>query len=160
MTGRGKAGWWAFAACLMVSGCTTDGAVKPESPSPAPEGAGTLARIERLKPDTSEAALHDNALSGIPYIGVWAGDGAGCARIDQDGYDRYAVITIKSMRRANATCALLTEPPTANPELVTATCMANGETSVRALTVEMDGLNRMKVTDLGKTEPYIRCVLP
>lgn len=159
MADRGKAGWRVVAACLMVSGCTTDGAVKPEIPAPAPEGIGKLERIERLKPDTSEAALHDNALSGIPYIGVWAGDGAGCARIDQDNYDRYAVVTIKSMRRASSTCAILTEPPTANPELVTATCMANGETSVRALTVEMDGLNRMKVTDLGRTEAYVRCVL-
>jgi hypothetical protein len=51
--------------------------------------------------DTTQAALGSEAVS---YVGVWAKDAEGCAKIDQAGAADFAVITSSTLRQAAGTC--------------------------------------------------------
>lgn len=89
-----------MAVVFLLGACTTDGGLAPEPPKAPAGGEPLLAPIDKLRPDTTEAALYDWRSAGINYIGVWAAEPAGCARIDEDAnYPTFAVVTIRTLRR-------------------------------------------------------------
>jgi hypothetical protein len=56
-----------------------------------------------LKFDTQQAAA-GNTGDGLGYIGVWATDAAGCAKVDQAGASGYVVITGATFRNGANAC--------------------------------------------------------
>ena len=102
-----------FAVAILVGGCTTDGGLVPEPPKAPSGGEPLLAPIDQLKTDTTEASLFDWRSAGIPYVGVWAAEPAGCARIDVDAsYPTFAVVTVKTLRQGTLNCAIAAKPGT------------------------------------------------
>lgn len=145
----------------FLASCTTDGL--SEKPAPVPDASGAvLSSIEKLQPDTSEAALHDTTVSNIPYIGVWAADAAGCKKIDQQPYDSFAVITVKSLRQFEETCSITAAPDPSNPVKMPASCTAEGETSVREISLQTLGVTGLRIINKTGAKPadFVRCSLP
>lgn len=167
-------------ACAELSSCTTANfgtGIKADA-TPAPKATQTeteiaplnetdavtalLQPIEKLAPDTVEAALHDNKASKIPYIGAWAVDDAGCAQIDLAGYQNFAVITSKSIRQFEEKCTFSATPPTSNPTSVEAVCSAGGNKEPRAITILTTAIGGLQIVNLPGANPveYVRCELP
>lgn len=116
----------------------------------------------KLKPDTVEAAQHDTKASKIPYIGAWAADDAGCAKIDQETYKSFAVITPKSIRQFDENCTIKATPPEENPTSVQASCSASGALSAREITLLVTAIGGLQIVNKAGTTPveYVRCQLP
>lgn len=171
-------------ACLLtvflLSSCTTanvgDGVKADATPKPqaAAEG-GEIAPLNetdsitallqpsaKLAPDTVEAALHDTKASKISYIGAWAADDAGCAKIDQAPYDGFAVITAKSIRQFEENCAINASPPSSNPVSIQAKCTAEGTTSSRQISFLTTAIGGLQIINKPGAKPveYVRCELP
>ncbi len=167
-------------AFAELSSCTTAnlGAGIKADTTPAPKAAQTeteiaplnetdtvtalLQPLAKLAPDTVEAALHDNKASKIPYIGVWAADDAGCAQIDQAGYQSFAVITSKSIRQFEEKCTFSATPPTSNPTSIEAMCTAGGSKAPRAITILTTAIGGLQIVNMPAGNPveYVRCELP
>ncbi len=146
---------------MLLAACTTDGL--SEKPAPVPDASGAvLSPIEKLQPDTSEAALHDTSVSNIPYVGVWAADAAGCKKIDQQPYESFAVITVKSLRQFEESCSITAAPDPSNPVKMPASCTAEGETSVREISLQTLGVTGLRIINKtgGKPLDFVRCSLP
>lgn len=169
-----------FMSVFLLSSCTTANfgeGVKPDA-TPKPKAASESSEIAplnetdtvtallqpaaKLAPDTVEAALHDNKASKIPYIGVWAADDAGCAKIDQAPYDGFAVITGKTIRQFEETCAINAAVPATNPVSVQAKCTAEGETSSRQISMLTTAIGGLQIINKPGARPveYVRCELP
>ncbi len=163
-----------FSSCTTANvgdGVTADTTPKPQAASengeiaPLNETDAVTALLQpaaKLAPDTLEAALHDTKASKISYIGAWAADDAGCAKIDQAPYDGFAVITIKSIRQFEENCAINASPPSSNPVSVQATCKAEGETSSRQISLLTTAIGGLQVINKPGAKPveYVRCELP
>jgi hypothetical protein len=167
-------------AVFLLSSCTTANigeGVKPDA-TPKPQAASESSEIAplnetdtvtallqpaaKLAPDTVEAALHDTKASKISYIGVWAADDAGCAKIDQTPYDGFAVITGKSIRQFEETCAINAAPPASNPVSVQAKCTSEGDSSSRQISLLTTAIGGLQIINKPGAKPveYVRCELP
>ena len=152
--------WAALAAVLVVTACTTDNPLGIE-PQPAPAGTGgTLATVERLAPDTAEAALYDGTATGTPWVGVWAAEAAGCPLIDQQAYTTFAVVTVRTMRRSGQSCSIAAPVTAGGP--FQALCQAGGATAPREFTFVNVGPDRLTITEPANnaSASYVRCRLP
>lgn len=119
-----------------------------------------LAASDKLQADTLEAAKHDRTKSKIAYIGVWAASAPGCAKIDQDVYDSFAVITPSQVRQFEEVCAIKAAPLTSNTTILEARCSAEGETRKGTIRIEMlNGQSMMFSHGDGKPYPLYRCHL-
>ncbi len=167
-------------AASVLSSCTTanvgDGvkADAPPKPQAAQSGAdiaplnetdtvtALLSPAAKLAPDTLEAAMHDNKASKIPYIGVWAADDAGCAKIDQGVYDSFAVITAKTIRQFEENCTINAAPPASNPVALQATCSAEGAKTSRKISLLTTAIGGLQIINKPGVKPveYVRCELP
>ncbi len=121
-----------------------------------------LQPASKLKPDTVEAARHDTKASKIPYIGAWAADDAGCAKIDQEAYKSFAVITPKSIRQFEENCTITATPPEDNPTSVKASCTASGASSARKITLLVTAIGGLQIVNKPGATPveYVRCQFP
>ena len=73
--------------------------------------------------DTKQAALGSETVS---YVGVWAKDAAGCAKIDQPGAADFLVITASTLRVSSGTCYGNFPPATDGKASFTAGCPSAG----------------------------------
>lgn len=169
-------------AAVASASCTTSNlgeGVKPSAavvPAPAAAQApGEIAPLNendtvtallspeaKLSSDTIEAVRHDRKASKIPYIGAWAADDAGCAKIDQGPYDSFTVITPKSFRQFEENCAIKAAATEDNPVSVDAACTAEGETTKRKITLLITAIGSLQVVNGAGAKPveYVRCELP
>ena len=123
--------------------------------------AATLAPADRLKADTRAAARASAANVGPEYVGVWAGDAASCARVDQEPVELFAVVTPTTIRRYESVCNFTPGETTGNTTVVAASCIAEGETEDRSLSLTLDEPDRLAVaTDGSPATPLVRCHLP
>jgi hypothetical protein len=164
----------------VLSSCTTSNigeGVKADK-TPAPKAAqgeteiaplnetdtvtALLPPLEKLAPDTAEAVLFDNKASKIPYIGAWAVDDAGCAKIDQGAYDSFAVITVKTIRQFEENCTISAAPPTSNPTSLKAVCAAAGNKTSRTISLLTTAIGGLQIVNKPGAKPveYVRCELP
>ncbi len=149
-----------LAVAILVGGCTTEGGLVPEPPKAPSGGEPLLAPIDQLKPDTTEASLFDWRSAGIPYVGVWAAEPAGCARIDLDAsYPTFAVVTVKTLRQGTLNCAIAARTGT---EPVDALCQAAGTTTPRTFNFTLVGDNDLTISEASTkaVARYVRCRLP
>ena len=167
-------------ALTFLSSCTTTelGSGVRADKTPAPKAAKSemdieplnetdtitalLQPIAKLKPDTVEAAQHDTKSSKIPYIGAWAADDAGCAKIDQEAYESFAVITPKSIRQFEESCTIKAMPTEDNPTSVQASCKASGASTERQITLLVTAIGDLQIVNKSGAKPveYVRCHLP
>ena len=164
-----------FASCTtsnLGDGMKPAAAPKPPAAAQAPGDVAPLnetdsvtallAPAAKLGPDTLEAARHDIKASGISYVGAWAADDAGCAKIDQGPYDSFTVITPKSFRQFEELCAIKAAPVADYPTSVLAACKAEGETSSRNITLLVTAIGTLQVINGPGAKPveFVRCQLP
>lgn len=138
--------------------------------SPADDGASAtpdnpeamLSSADKLEGDTLESVAFERGPGKPPYVGVWAASPSGCALIDQDVYDSFAVITPDAIRQFEEICSYTPSPATSNVHHLDATCQAEGETSNRVITIEMT--NSQTITfqnqEGGNSWEMFRCNLP
>lgn len=135
----------------------TNSAARPETGDPAAD----LAPPDRLKADTRAAARAYPAGVGPAYVGVWAGDAASCARIDQEAVEIFAVITPTTIRRYESVCNFAAAPMEGDSVTVTATCIAEGEEEERPITLAMSEPGRLSIgMDGAAGADLVRCHLP
>lgn len=169
-----------FSLLLALSACTTsnigDGVKADAVPKPrAAQNEADIAPLNetdtitallqpstKLAPDTVEAALHDTKASKIPYIGAWAADDAGCAKIDQGPYDSFAVITVKTFRQFEENCTINAAPPASNPVALQATCSVEGAKTSRKISLLTTAIGGLQIVNKpgGVPVEYVRCELP
>ncbi|MBK8456864.1 MAG: hypothetical protein IPL47_06940 [Phyllobacteriaceae bacterium] len=146
-----------LATFALITGCTTNDGLAPE-PKGGSGAAGVLAPLERLKPDTSEAALFDWKAAATPHVGAWATDAVGCGQIDiAPDYAGFAIITVKTLRQGPMNCAISVKSA---GEPVAALCNAGGATAPREFTFSAQGDDRLTIADAAGKTGYIRCRLP
>ncbi len=157
--------------------CTTANVATDVKPVPAPKSAAAeselapmnetvastslLAPAAKLAPDTLEAARYDYRASKIFYIGAWATDDAGCAKIDQGPFDGFAVITPKSIRQNEEICAINAAPSEDNPASLQASCKAAGATASRQITLFVTAIGGLQLINKAGAAPIelVRCEL-
>lgn len=132
-----------------------DARVTPDNPE------AVLSSIDTLMPDTIQAARINRNETNIPYTGVWASNAKGCAQIDQDVYDGFAVITLETVRTFEEVCEISAETPQSNPVTLDASCSAEGETNPSRLIIEMVNGQNIKLKHEGTAGfELTRCQLP
>jgi hypothetical protein len=124
--------------------------------------AAVLAPAEELRADTRAAARARPAGVGPDYVGVWAGDAASCARIDQEAVEIFAVITPSTIRRYESVCNIDAAPLIEGEAVLDASCIAEGMEEERQITLAMsspDALSIQYGDGRGGAE-LVRCHLP
>ncbi len=127
---------------------------------PADEEA-RLAPTEQLNADTQAAARARPAGVGPDYVGVWAGDAAQCARIDQEPVEQMAVITPTTIRRYESVCNIESTPLVEGTATISASCIAEGETEQRTIELSLVSDNRLEIGAPGASADasLVRCGL-
>lgn len=149
----------ALLAALAITACSTQEGLSPD-PKAVPPGDPILSPIEQLKPDTAEAALTDSALFGQPYSGVWSVEPGGCRLIDvSPEYQSFAVITVKTLRLGQSSCAIA---PKAPGEPIDALCGAAGATKPQSYVFTPGPDGTLTIADQASqaSSRYVRCRLP
>lgn len=128
-----------------------------------PEGdpQARLASSELLNADTLAAARARPAGVGPDYVGVWAGDAAQCGRIDQEPVEQMAVITPTTIRRYESVCNIESAPLTDGTATLPASCIAEGETEARQITLSLLEADRLEIgsPDVAARATLVRCHL-
>lgn len=121
-----------------------------------------LAPADQLDADTRAAARAVVAGVGPDYVGVWAATPADCRRIDQEVVEQFAVITPTTIRRYESVCNFGGEPLTGGTVTVTASCIAEGSTEEREMTLTLPdrGTLQMGAPDNPTMAELVRCHLP
>lgn len=145
---------------VALSGCVSEPASRTK-PRAVPANFHSLMPPQSLlREDTVEAASHDRSLSRLAYVGVWAKSGDACAMMDQTAFDGYAVITPGSIRQPGSDCTF--EPAAAGEGEVqlNAACTVKRKTTRRAITLQMENSERLRLTEAGHSISLVRCHLP
>ena len=124
--------------------------------------AASLPPADSLNADTRAAARARPAGVGPDYVGVWAGDAASCARIDQEAVEIFAVITPTTIRRHESVCNIEPAPLADGKATLDATCIAEGAEEERQVVLTMsspDALNISYGEGAGGAD-LVRCHLP
>jgi hypothetical protein len=128
-----------------------------------PEGdpQARLASAELLNADTLAAARARPAGVGPDYVGVWAGDATQCGRIDQEPVEQMAVITPTTIRRYESVCNIEGAPLTDGTATLPASCIAEGETEARQITLSLLSSDRLEIgsPDVTARATLVRCHL-
>lgn len=135
----------------------------PQPPAKAPgDQAAVLAPAESLNADTRAAARAGPAGVGPDYVGVWAADAASCAKIDQEPLEIFAVITPTTIRRHESVCNIEPAPLAEGEVTLDATCIAEGITEERRISLAMASLDTLRIEYEGSPggADLVRCHLP
>jgi hypothetical protein len=111
---------------------------------------------DKLRADTRAAAQAGPAGVGPGYVGVWAGDAASCAKVDQEPLATIAVITPTTIRRQESVCNFAETPVTDGRVTLQASCIEEGELEDFDISIAMADENTLSLD--GGT-PLIRCQL-
>ncbi len=120
-----------------------------------------LSSVDLLNADTKAAARARPAGVGPDYVGVWAGDAAQCARIDQEPVEQMAVITPTTIRRYESVCNMQGAPLVDGSTTLAASCIAEGETEQRQITLTMPSTDQLQIgfeDGVGQSS-LVRCQL-
>jgi hypothetical protein len=122
-------------ALVALAGCV---ASEDKAPSGLPADPGPVTPpAQVLQEDTVEALRHDRRQSGLPYVGVWAADAAGCRKMDQTTYDLFAVITPTTVRQFEESCTYERQSAQGGTFSFAASCEAEGAKSERTIGITM-----------------------
>lgn len=113
-----------------------------------------LSPADALNADTRAASQALAADVGPDYIGVWAGEAAQCARIDQQPVEIMAVVTPTTIRHYETICNYEAEPLVDGSAALQASCIAEGQSEDRSLAFQMSGRDQLTITYDGM-EPGI-----
>lgn len=121
-----------------------------------------LPPADSLNADTRAAARAGPAGVGPDYVGVWAGDGASCAKIDQEPVEIFAVITPTTIRRYESVCNIEEAPMTDGEVTLDASCIAEGTVEERQVSLTMSSPNALRIEYDGRPggADLVRCHLP
>lgn len=123
--------------------------------------AAVLAPAKSLRADTRAAARAGPAGVGQDYVGVWAGDAASCAKIDQEPVEIFAVITPSTIRRYESVCNIAEAPLADGKATLDATCIAEGAEEQRSVTLAMSSPDALNISYGGTGgADLVRCHLP
>ncbi|MCO6385829.1 hypothetical protein [Aliihoeflea sp. 40Bstr573] len=138
---------------------TTGGDV-PEAPAGDP--AALLVAEDDLNADTRAAARASMANVGPDYVGVWAENAEGCARIDQEPIELFAVVTPTTIRRYESVCNIEPGETVDGATTVSATCFAEGETEERQITLDTSEPDTLRISQAAGDEgvSLTQCSLP
>ncbi|TDH35667.1 hypothetical protein E2A64_10010 [Pseudohoeflea suaedae] len=121
-----------------ISGCVgSDGAAALKGVRADPDPGAVTPPEMVLRKDSVEALKHDRRASGLPYVGVWAAEEAGCRKMDQTTFDGYAVITPSSIRQSTDSCSYEQASGQGGTFSLAASCEADGATSQRMINITM-----------------------
>jgi hypothetical protein len=128
---------------------------------PAGDPQARLPEPDLLNADTLAAARAHPAGVGPDYVGVWAGDAAQCARIDQEPVELMAVITPTTIRRYESVCNIDGAPLTNGTATLAASCIAEGETEDRQIILSLPSSERLEIGAAGNPAgaTLVRCHL-
>ncbi|MBG21549.1 MAG: hypothetical protein CML31_16625 [Rhizobiales bacterium] len=125
-------------AIASISGCVgSDGASALKGVKADPDPGAVTPPEMVLRKDTVEALKHDRRASGLPYVGVWASEEAGCRKMDQTAFDGYAIITPTSIRQSEDTCSYEQASGQGGTFSLAASCDADGAKSQRTINITM-----------------------
>lgn len=134
---------------------------QPAANVPGGDPQARLSAADTLNADTLAAARARPAGVGPDYVGVWAGDAAQCARIDQEPVEQMAVITPTTIRRYESVCNIESMPLTDGTATLPASCIAEGETEARQITLSLLSDDRLEIgsPDVTARATLVRCHL-
>lgn len=129
---------------------------------PVGDPAALLAAEGELNADTRAAARASMADVGPDYVGAWAENAEGCARIDQEPIELFAVITPTTIRRYESVCNIEPGETVDGTTTVSATCFAEGETEERQITLDTSEPDTLRISQAAGDEgiALTQCSLP